>query len=552
MPSRPLFNLISAACCFGLLLSTVQAWAVCGGQGTDPLGASCAAGNDCCSLNCGVPQAGMCGTAGAPNCGLAGCCKGDEPSIPPPPPGVPDINWCNGPADCCTGNCQQPVGATHATCCSAGPNPGGVAGVAQACVVAADCCLPANAPAFKCGFVGEATEKRCEIPDDSTTNCLNAVDCYSGNCHANDPRPGLSTCRCQPKANGCGQNMDCCPGLYCDGTNCTCLSDNANCSVNPCCAGETCGTLQNVAYRCCASTQQSCGHSLSCCDGESCVATQAQFNSNTGSCCIKTNFTGCTSDSQCCSTNFAGDSTCWLEQGECVLYGTLQNGAKCRSDGQCASGDCGSGGTCLAKVGDAKPCSDSDDCSAVNEICGVVGGVSKCCVPNGAGVPTKATCCDGSTRGANNVCLISNGFPCGGGGGTEKAKDATCSSGDCRNGTCTGCGNASAGCSDSDDCCTSLACDTTASQCVSCIPVNHSGCSGASDCCYGNPCVSGTCQCSLPQGSCSTVADCCGGATYNTCYYNVCCVNTLSYDCYSNYDCCSLNCNLSTHMCMPS
>jgi hypothetical protein len=518
-------------------------------QGNSPQGASCANFNDCCSLNCGIPQAGMCGTVGAPNAcpQPAGCCKGDEPSNPAPPPGQVDINWCAVGTECCTGNCQLQPGALQTTCCSAGPNPGGVAGNAQACVANADCCSTAHQDprsALKCRHTGEGAEQRCSIPDNSATNCLVNLDCYSNNCHANDPRPGISTCRCIGQFANCGNFGECCLGLFCDATSaCSCLTDNQDCSLDPCCASETCGTLNSSANKCCAAIGQACGNTEHCCDGENCVGTPAQFHSNTGSCCATVGNTGCTADSQCCSTG-AGDGTCWIEQHTCVLRGSLPNGAGCRSNNQCASHDCdpSSGGTCVAQVGDSQPCADPGDCSVTNETCGLVGGASKCCTPLGSIAATGATCCDSTIVGAGRVCLLTSGTSCG--GITEQAADAQCYSGDCRAGTCSSCGNKGASCLDSDDCCSSflspLVCDT-ALGCQSCIAMGHGTCSSDTNCCQ-TPTKS---YCDTVIGKCSVCAtnDECGNLTKLSCKLKSgSCCTVQGMQCASGADCCSGDC----------
>jgi len=296
----------NSECCTG------ACYATCG----QPAGQPCLMPSDCTSYVCTNDVCacgeGYCAT-GADCCGGISCTLYFDLF-----PGIQVGYCCNevggacqGPADCCDGNC------VNGTCqCLA---------TAGGCRNDNDCC--SGICASQQGGEGGGTACR-NGPGEA---CQGPYDCDTANCV--DGGCGI----CTGPEGPCSATADCCSGLVCStyfsnpSAQWCCAPGGAPCDGN-CCSGACTDGV-------CVCSTGGCGNSQACCAGGACL----KSGPDSVACC-QTNGQFCLSDDECCSRN------CKNQQCACVAAG-----AACGLPGvvaplgaeACCSSQCGDGGECL-------------------------------------------------------------------------------------------------------------------------------------------------------------------------------------------------------------
>ncbi len=391
--------------------------------------------------------AGQCvAVIGAPHGGRAACANGGS---------VCTAQACDG-SD--VGACHLPGGATHcgASSCAAGVSLGlGVCDGAGSCNAVSAACAP-----LVCNPAGTACLATCAADTDCVTGYR--CDTSSGTCVAKTTL-----------GQSCTTATDCSSGLFC--------TDGVCCGVADCGSHWSCNAPGKTAGVCFGSLGGSCAHDADCASG-TCAD---------GVCCNR----ACDGPCESCATPSAA-GTCTAVAGATVT----------------GHASCGAGGTdpCAAPRCDG---TDGSRCATF------VGADVQCRAAGCAdGTLTARATCDGKGACPAAVTTSCNGYACtsdGQGCMTTCTSNADCSSGyDCQHGSC---GIAAKTCSQ--DLSASVAPDGTATACGGYVCRAGSclvQCAATSDCASGYSCDTASSTC-VPDkgpssgGGCSTSRRSSGG-----------------------------------------
>ncbi|WXH33212.1 hypothetical protein WA016_07213 [Myxococcus stipitatus] len=432
---------------------------------------------------------------------------------------IPAGEACTSGIDCCTQSCLG------GTCSSLQCRD-----VGGACSKAEECCTKVCGGDGKCAPLPGGTTS-CKVPGQA---CASGAECCSTNCQAGICKPAYS---CQANNDLCLRGEDCCGGVCSQNGTGTpgrcvavggggagnCVQDGNPCSSDSNCCTRTCVDLGYGATVCqpvsgCRPTGDYCSSDGACCGGEK-VANAVDCRENR---CDKPS--GCNPVGNICGDGKLPDggiidvnarqACCDGQKAVCKVdssgvprcFGGCPGGI---CPAQCPTGYTGQAGCCIAE---GSTCQFSDQCCGGN-LCLPGDGGFTCqrptsCDPVGTQCdPSQSKCCAGtaclSVGELSFACIVAQGAPDGGVGGSDAGADA-------------GSGGADAG--------------------PVCVP-NGRACSSGTSCCSGI-CTGGSCQAPQscqPQGSvCTTAADCCaglgcnipGGSTSGTCQTGATCSGT--------------------------
>ncbi|HEY2746776.1 MAG TPA: hypothetical protein VGL86_19240 [Polyangia bacterium] len=359
---------------------------------------------------------------------------------------------CAGPGDCPTGqSCDLASGTCTTSCNATQPCNGG-------------CCFGGT----------------CD-PGTSTPSCaLGQAVC--GACTGNSAG---SACLASGASNvcGCTSSSDCLPNQACNTTTHTCGSA---CDMNTLCNGGCCGssgTCQTgTAPTICGNNGASCGDCTSNQNGHQCIAVTgggqcgcnaigdcpgSSTSCSTSKLCVNTCGTGMACLSGCCSSATSGTCMPGTSQTVCGAVGSTcatcvgnANGTACLSSGACgcnSATDCAVGQACdlsnhhcttscnASQLCNGGCCSSAGSCAVGNTTaaCGASGACATC--------PSDVTCATYTCNGTSCVTTYHAGTQCAGplpmsclgaayclsGNPTCPARQSTCGSKHCCDGTCT-------------------------------------------------------------------------------------------------------------------
>jgi hypothetical protein len=228
---------------------------------------------------------------------------------------------CQGPADCCNGNCADGQ-------CQCTPVEGNCGPIYDE----GDCCSGICATSCVNGPGGQ-----CQGPADCSTN-----NCVNGNCAS-----------CGLAGGMCGGGSECCSTFACgvflypvdsqppaEAEAMCCGQPGAECNESAGGAGGCCGSC-NGSNCVCQTAGQSCYDDQGCCPGGACLTSPPGGLLE----CCQLAGQACFSQGECCTGNCGANSTCVCvaDGGQCgpiAQYAPLGPAA-------CCSGACGDAGQCL-------------------------------------------------------------------------------------------------------------------------------------------------------------------------------------------------------------
>jgi hypothetical protein len=340
-------------------------------------------------------------------------------------------DFCCPEAQFCPGGTESPdlccTGTT--TCCSGGTNSNACIDltVENACCIEADC----GDPCQVCNRAIHQCVERCPGADDvCCTEQAGPGVCVRGNCCPGAP---------------CGDGGECCPGATAEDPS-ICIDPATQCCVNTDCAPAfppACEVRCNPENHFCVP--------LICLEGEICCRDAEGFGT-----CVDSDLCPCVDDTDCPTCQACRQGVCQPANEGQACVGTADDD---EDTGICCDGVCLDVEICPGLCDTIDDCDDCQVCQmGICQPCEAVGNI----------------CCGGT-------CVAEeNSFSCG--DGCCPIED-TCCEGFCCTGECLRYREAP------DVCCTTLACDVSATESRECCPnVEDYKCCGTVGCCTSSAC----------------------------------------------------------------